>query len=383
MAIKDLYGNLTVFEAALKRIKNAFSKGLPVILSISGGKDSIVMAGLTYTLIQRNEIDAKNLIVQFIDEEAIFDDVERIVLDWRKKFMLAGAKFEWYCVQVKHFNCLNSLSDDETFITWDANHKNNWVRPMPDFAIKSHPLLKPRIDSYQTFLPRINKGAIALIGVRASESIMRRQNMSVLLTNKNNDGGLNGDNSIFPIYDWQDDDVWLYIQENKLDFPETYMYLYQTGSKRKDMRLSQFFSIDTAKSLVKMSEYHPKLMERIVRREPNAYLASMYWDTEMFRRTSKTAKEKKEEEAIDYKSKVMEMFKNPDDYFFNKGAKQSAYNLKRLVVKEGSIMSDKHWRETYNILVAGDPKGRAYRGLQTGIRSDYALLAKKQKGVKR
>ncbi len=36
------------------------------------------------------------------------------------------------------------------------------------------------------------------------------------------DGGLNKANSIFPIYDWTDDDVWYHIKSRKLDFPETY-----------------------------------------------------------------------------------------------------------------------------------------------------------------
>ena len=39
------------------------------------------------------------------------------------------------------------------------------------------------------------------------------------------------------------------------------------------------FSIDTARNLVKMDEYYPGLMERITRREPNAYLAALYWDS--------------------------------------------------------------------------------------------------------
>lgn len=36
-----------------------------------------------------------------------------------------------------------------------------------------------------------------------------------------------------------------------------------------------------------MNEYYPDLMERIIRREPNAYLAALYWDSEMFGRSSK------------------------------------------------------------------------------------------------
>lgn len=109
---------MDVVTAAQQRIKNVFSNGVPVYLSFSGGKDSIVLADLTYKLIQAGEIDPSLLTVLFVDEEAIFDCIEATTKTWRKKFLLAGAKFNWWCIEVKHFNCLNELSSDETFVCW-------------------------------------------------------------------------------------------------------------------------------------------------------------------------------------------------------------------------------------------------------------------------
>ena len=79
-----------------------------------------------------------------------------------------------------------------------------------------------------------------------------------------------------------------------VDIPEIYLFLWQSGTRKGQLRVSQFFSIDTAKSLVKMNEYYPDLMERIVRREPNAYLAALYWDSEMFGRSTAARKAKRE-----------------------------------------------------------------------------------------
>ena len=59
---------------------------------------------------------------------------------------------------------------------------------------------------------------------------------------------------MYPIYDMTDKDVLRYILENNLDLPDAYIYLYQTGASLRRLRLSQFFSIDTAVSLVNMSE---------------------------------------------------------------------------------------------------------------------------------
>ncbi|MBP8699783.1 MAG: phosphoadenosine phosphosulfate reductase family protein [Syntrophorhabdaceae bacterium] len=367
MAIKSFTGTLNVVEAARIRIQNIFDTGLPVWISMSGGKDSICMIHIIYSMIREGKIDPKQVTVIFIDEEAIFDDIERIVLGWRKKLLALGVSFNWYCVQVKHYNCLRTLSQEESFITWDEWEKDNWIREMPPFAIKHHPLLKERIDTYQDFMERIaaNFGIISVIGVRASESTQRRSYLSIVFS-KNHDGQIAGSMKAFPIYDWKDDDVWLYIKENKLDFPETYMYMYQTGSSRREMRISQFFSIDTAKILVKLSEMYPELMEKVQKREPGAYLAALYWDSEMFRRKDKNAKSERIE--IDWKKKTMEKLEEIQIVF--KGDKDKellCHRVMNLMIKFGAIIDNKKYQDLYNILVAGDPKQRTIRAFYTSI----------------
>ena len=47
---------------------------------------------------------------------------------------------------------------------------------------------------------------------------------------------------VFPIYDWKDKDVWMYLYEEKVDIPEIYLFLWQTGSNRKtDAGIAVFF----------------------------------------------------------------------------------------------------------------------------------------------
>ena len=155
MAIKNIDGNMNVLEAARARIINVFDTGLEIKLSMSGGKDSICLADVVFELIKEGRINPKQLTVQFIDEEAIFDDVERIVMDWRRKFMLVGAKFEWYCIQETF-----QLSKLQVRMSHLLLGMNTRKRINAKFAIKTHPMLKERKDTYQDFLPRINKGAI-------------------------------------------------------------------------------------------------------------------------------------------------------------------------------------------------------------------------------
>ena len=252
MAVKRCEASIDVVEAAKMRIRNVFRNGLPVYMSFSGGKDSLVMAQLVVELIQSGEIKPAQLTVQFIDEEAIFSCIEEKVKEWRKKFLLLGARFEWFCLEVKHFNCFNELSNDETFICWDRYKKDVWVRQPPSFAIREHPLLRPRTDAYQDFLPRVCADGITIVGIRTAESVQRLQNIASMLragrtmTNKQ---------QVFPIYDWTNNDVWLYLLREKVDIPEIYLFLWQSGTRKGQLRVSQFFSIDTARSLVKTVSY--------------------------------------------------------------------------------------------------------------------------------
>lgn len=352
-----------VVEGARRRVLNLASNGVPLYLSMSGGKDSIVLAHVVYSLVREGRVDPALVRVIFIDEEAIFDSVERIVRDWRKRFLAVGAEFRWYCIEVKHFNCFNSLAQDESFVCWDSTASDRWVRPMPSFAITDHPDLRRREDSYQTFLPRITRDGLRLTGVRVAESVQRLHNFSLT---PDPEQGL-----FSPVYDWKDTDVWRYIAEHDLDFPETYLHLYQTGASRRQMRISQFFSADTARSLVRLDEHEPGLMARVVRREPNAYLAALYWDTEMFRSSGGSGEARsgksKEEQGEEFRAKVLAILRDPGDAFDVPHKAKSLTNIRRLALRSAPFMDDGHWRTAHDILVGGDPKDRTYRSLLTAI----------------
>lgn len=357
MLIKKVYVAEDVVTMARQRIRNIFSNGVEVALSVSGGKDSICLNHLVFSMCASGEIDKSLLTVNFIDEEAIYPCIEKIVMDMRRQWRSIGVRFNWYAMEYRHFNCFNMLTQDESFICWDRTRRDVWVREKPPFAITSHPLFKPRKDTYQAFLTRINAGKLDMIGIRIAESIQRR--MNVANTKK-------VEQRCYPIYDWEDSDVWKYIADNGLDYPDAYEHMYRTGAGLNEMRISQFFSVDTAKSLVKMCEYYPDLFNRICKREPNAYMAMIYFDTEFYRRT----KERGGKDETDWKAKCLELLNSPEK-FTTKGQKQTYKKLRRIFINNADA-SQKIHKAIYETLVGGDPKGRARRAILKRLGNERA-----------
>lgn len=376
MAVKRRESNIDVVKAAEIRITNVFNNGLPVFMSFSGGKDSLCMAQLVYNLVQRGKVNPSQLVVQFIDEEAIFPCIEKTVKNWRKRFILMGAKFEWYCLEVRHYNCFNELSNDESFICWDREKEDVWVRQPPSFAIRSHQLLKPRVETYQDFLPRTCQSGITMTGIRTAESVQRLQNIATMTRAGK---AMTAKHQIFPIYDWTNNDVWLYLLNEHVEIPDIYLYLWQAGTRKGQLRVSQFFSIDTARSLVKMNEYYPDLMERVIRREPNAYLAALYWDSEMFGRNSATRRSiEADSDKKDYKAELIKMFNNMDVYFTTEHKRQIASKYRNFFIRVAPIATEKDYKIIYEGLISGDPKLRTYRALFQRIYGRYISEAKRE-----
>lgn len=376
MAVKRRESSIDVVKAAEIRITNVFNNGLPVFMSFSGGKDSLCMAQLVYNLVQRGKINPSQLVVQFIDEEAIFPCIEKTVKNWRKRFILMGAKFEWYCLEVRHYNCFNELSNDESFICWDREKEDVWVRQPPSFAIRSHQLLKPRVETYQDFLPRTCQSGITMTGIRTAESVQRLQNIATMTRAGKT---MTAKHQIFPIYDWTNNDVWLYLLNEHVEIPDIYLYLWQAGTRKGQLRVSQFFSIDTARSLVKMNEYYPDLMERVIRREPNAYLAALYWDSEMFGRNSATRRSIEADfDKKDYKAELIKMFNNMDVYFTTEHKRQIASKYRNFFIRVAPIATEKDYKIIYEGLISGDPKLRTYRALFQRIYGRYISEAKRE-----
>ena len=372
MGIKRIYGRQNVLEAARTRIKNIFSNGVPVYLSFSCGKDSLVMASITYDLIRNGDIDAKQLTVIFIDEEGLYQSMLEAAYRWRRKFLAVGAKFEWYCLPVKQVSTIDHLSASESWITWDPAEKKNWMRKPPKFAITESPLVPyPGECNYQTFCIRLARNGITMIGLRAAESIQRLKTIAAITTEINR---------VYPIYDWKDNDVWLYIKEQNLEFPEIYIRLYEAGVAKGRLRLCCFFGDSSIQGLKWIAETEPELWEKIEKRYPNAYLVLLYWDSEMFGRNSRKRKgQEKDEDTKDYKEIVYDLlFRHPEKFTIPADTQKTISRWKEMVKRYAFYLENCDYQEIYEKIMAGDPKGRSLRALFTNFYEKHANISKRE-----
>ena len=172
--------------------------------------------------------------------------------------------------------------------------------------------------------------------------------------------------------------MWKYLLDRNIDIPEIYMNMWQAGMSKNQMRVSQFFSVDTARSLVRMNEFYPDLMEHIIRREPNAYLASLYWDSEMFGRNGRARSESEGTDTVkDYRKELNHMFSHFDQYFDTPHKRKIAKRYRNFYVTVMNIANDKEMKKLYESLIAGDPKLRNLRALYQNVYSRYIQEAKK------
>jgi len=374
MPTKRIESRVNVLEATKTRIRNVFRNGFKVYLSFSCGKDSLVMSSITYDLIRAGEIDSAQLTVTFVDEEGLYPSMVDAALRWRKKFLSVGAKFLWLCLPVKQVSVIDSLAASESWITWEPGKEDIWMRQPPPFAIMSSPYLHyPGEMNYQTFCERAFGDGIQMIGLRTAESLTRLQCIS-----KADMTSLKG-GKFYPIYDWKDADVWLYIKERGLEFPDIYMRLYEAGVKKNQLRLCCFFGDMSTQGLRWVAETDHELWERIERREPNAYLVLLYWDSEMFRRSSQKRRElEAEQEKKDYRELCKDLlFRRTEDFNIAPDTKAALPGYRNLFLKTYGIATQKHYKTMYEGILYGDPKKRVMRILWTDIYEDYGKRARK------
>lgn len=143
--------------------------------------------------------------------------------------------------------------------------------------------------------------------------------------------------------------------------------------RRNQLRLCAFFGDCGTQGLRWIAETDNDLWQRIERREPNAYLVLLYWDSEMFRRSSNRRRELEEdEEPKDYKALCQDiLFLHTDQYTIAPDTIKRLKSWRSLFIKTYGVAQQRHYKRMYEGLLYGDPKLRILRILWTQIYADY------------
>ena len=293
MRLTQVYNNdRNVLEAARERISFIFDHFESIHVSISGGKDSTVLAHLMLEEARRRD---RRIGVFFLDEEVVYqatiDQVEYIMEEMAPDHVIPL----WLQLE---FNLTNATSLTETqFIPWEAGKHEVWMRPKKGYAIKHPPWDRETqmvadknkgFGFYDVFVnfERCYSNTALVVGLRGTESPNRWRTVS---KNPAVIGGQNvywattkGENfSMYPLYDWNFHDIWRYIHEHGLRYHEIYDYQFRKGYPINEMRISSLIHEKSFKALVDLPEFEPDTYNKIIKRAKGIALAQ---------ETGKTAK---------------------------------------------------------------------------------------------
>jgi predicted phosphoadenosine phosphosulfate sulfurtransferase len=285
MRLTQVYSNnRNVLAAARERIGFIFDQFESIHVSISGGKDSTVLAHLVLAEARRRD---RRVGIFFLDEEVIYDATTEMVSHIMEEMAPDHVIPLWLQFP---FHLTNATSLTETqFIPWEPGKHNVWLRPKKGYAIKAPPWDREKeivadknkgFGFYDVFVnfERCYTNTAFLVGLRGTESPNRWRTVS---KNPATIGGRHvywatakGANfSMYPLYDWNFHDVWKYIFENGLRYHKIYDYQMRKGYPIQEMRISSLIHEKSFKAICDLQEFEPATYNKLVKRAKGIALA--------------------------------------------------------------------------------------------------------------
>jgi predicted phosphoadenosine phosphosulfate sulfurtransferase len=274
----------SALDAARERIAFVFDTHQEVIVSVSGGKDSTVLAHLAVVEAARR---GRRVGMFFLDEEVVYQATDEQVqylmgLDPEHTIRL------WLQVP---FRLTNATSVEEGQLEcWEPGAHKRWMRPKKPYAIQHAPwdrateTVRNRAkgfgfyDAIENF-ERCYSGAAFLVGLRAAGESPNR--WRAVTKNPIDVAGervywatRKGANAAFyPLYDWNYYDVWRYIHESGLRYHRAYDWMFMRGTNPAEMRVSSLIHERSFHAICSLPEFEPKTYERLRQRVKGISLA--------------------------------------------------------------------------------------------------------------
>ena len=259
-----IYSKQNVYDAAIERIRYLFSEFENVVVNVSGGKDSTVCFYLALKVAR--ELNRLPLNVMWIDQEVEWqgtvDCVEAIMTHPDVKPM-------WLQMPMVITN--NASTYERYNYCWRAEDKEKWAHPQHPLSIKENKYGTDRFHELFKAIMNVEfagKQACYIAGVRTQEAPKRFMSMTGNPKYKYITWGKTldkkqGHYSFYPIYDWNWQDVWKYIHDNKLPYNRIYTELYRYGAQPYRMRISNLHHETAIQDLMLVQEIEPETWARV------------------------------------------------------------------------------------------------------------------------
>ena len=286
-----VYADKNVFDASLERIEFAFDNFDNLCVSYSGGKDSTVMIQLVNMIAKKRN---RKFDVLFIDMEAQYLMTIEHIKTLKNKLECIR-DFYWVCLPLSLRNAVSVF--EPRWICWEKAKKDKWVREMPEFAINEDNNIFPFFRyamEFEEFVPEFEKwyqekkGGMcgSFVGIRCDESLNRFRTIVSQKKDRLKDKPwttrnkpLKNSYSIYPIYDYRTEDVWIATFNNNFEYNYVYELMYKNGLGIHQQRLCQPFGDDQKNGLDQYRAIEAENWDKLLKRVAGVNFGNIYCRT--------------------------------------------------------------------------------------------------------
>lgn len=284
MAIKR-YRQANVLEASRERIRVVFDSFERIYVAFSGGKDSSIMLHLVMDeAIKRG----RTVGVMYIDFEAQYADTVTHVEEMYRMYR-DNIDPHWICMPMLLRNAVTNY--EPRWMCWDPDKRDIWVREKPAGCKTEddYPFAMAGME-FEEFIVVFGEWygqgekCAGFIGIRAQESLHRYcavatwEKKDLMFDHHRWTTKIVAETyNIYPIYDWQTEDIWRYHAMYP-EKPHNHIYdrMQMAGVPLSQQRLCQPFGDDQRRGLWLYHILEPGTWFKLVARVNGANSGALY-----------------------------------------------------------------------------------------------------------
>jgi len=271
-----------VLSAAKERIEWTFDNFPRIYCSFSGGKDSGVMVHLVCEEARKR---GRKIGLFFLDWEAQFTHTIEFAESIFKEYADCAEPY-WFAVPIKTWNACSMYEPEWT--AWDEGKNNLWVRDKSPLSIQDTASIPFWYDGimFEEFVPTFGQWyaqgelCASFVGIRTQESLNRFR--AIARDKPTYQDKMYTTNvvenlwNVYPIYDWQTEDIWTYHGKTGKQYNKLYDRMHQAGLSIHQQRICEPFGDESRKGLWLYQVIEPLIWSKVVLRVNGANTGKMY-----------------------------------------------------------------------------------------------------------